>query len=281
MQAEQLKELVDRMPDPDERGMFTENIDKANIEKTIAAIHAGGSDNVAGLVDMLAEPGSEADVKPHYALHCLVNHVLVVGDEAGRKQLCETLAGALGGERPQHVKAFLCQELGWAGRNECVAALAKLLPDENLCGPAAMALVAIRDGTADALRAAWPNVQGDARLHVIHALAALAQPQSAEIFTAALEDSNREIRIAAAAGLADVGDAATADRLLRAADAAQGWERVQLTKSCLVLAERLAETDNRSVAKWIYVELSESRGDDAELHVRQAAQRGLDTLKKT
>ena len=42
--SEQLKALVGQMPDPDGRGMFTENVDKEKIEKAIAAIHAGGDD---------------------------------------------------------------------------------------------------------------------------------------------------------------------------------------------------------------------------------------------
>src|SRR5690242_9237398 len=97
--SEQLKQLVDQMPDPDMRGMYTENIDKEKIDKAIAAIHAGGVENVRGLIDMLGEPGSAPDVKPRYALHCLTNHTLVVKDEAGRKALCEALAAELGGQR--------------------------------------------------------------------------------------------------------------------------------------------------------------------------------------
>jgi HEAT repeat protein len=279
--SEQLKDLVARLPDPDRRGMFTENIDKQRIDEAIAAIHAGGPEFVAGLVDMLGPPGSEADVKPRYALHCLTNHVLVVGDEQGRKRLCETLARQLDSGQPKYVKALLCEELRWAGGGEAVAALAKLLDDDELCAPATMALVAIRDGAVDALRAAWPDAKGQPRLHIIHALAELAEPQSAEAFAAALGDETREIRIAAAAGLAGIGAASAAERLLRAADAAQGWERSQLTKSCLVLAERLAESGNSSAAKRIYKQLAESRGDVAESHVRDAARRGMDVLAKT
>ena len=65
------------------------------IDEAIAAIHAGGAEYVLGLVDMLGEPGSAADVKPRYALHCPTNHVLETDDEPGRKRLGETLAGAL------------------------------------------------------------------------------------------------------------------------------------------------------------------------------------------
>jgi hypothetical protein len=47
------------MPDPDGRGMFTENIDKEKIDKAIALIHEGGRENIEGLIDMLGEPGTK------------------------------------------------------------------------------------------------------------------------------------------------------------------------------------------------------------------------------
>ena len=113
--SEQLKALVGQMPDPDGRGMYTENIDKEKIEKAIASIHGGGRDNVRGLIEMLGEPGSDQDVKPHYALHCLANHTLVAKDENGRRALCEVLCEALTGDHTPYVKGFLCQTLQWAG----------------------------------------------------------------------------------------------------------------------------------------------------------------------
>ena len=93
--SEQLKTLVEQMPDPDGRGMYTENIDKEKIEKAIDAICKGGRANVQGLVEMLGEPGTDEDVKPHYALHCVLNHALVVKDERTRKEFCDVLAGEL------------------------------------------------------------------------------------------------------------------------------------------------------------------------------------------
>jgi hypothetical protein len=65
--SEQLKTLVDEMPNPDGRGMYCTDIDKEKIEKAIAQIHQAGKENVLGLIDMLGEPGSDQDVKPHYA----------------------------------------------------------------------------------------------------------------------------------------------------------------------------------------------------------------------
>lgn len=273
--SDKLKALVDQMPNPDGRGMYTENIDKEKIERTVADIHRGGRENVLGLIEMLGEPGSEENVKPHYALRCLGNHVLIIKDENARRQFAETLASQLGGDLSTYNKAFLCQELQWAGRREAVGALGKLLTDEALCDPAAMALTAIGDGAAEELRRAVPNAKGPCRLAVIDALAALADAGSANVFKEALRDPDREVRLAAGSGLARLGDPGSVDLLIRAADVEPGWERIQQTKHCMVLAEKLAAAGRRSEAGKIYSHLRNTRTDPSEKYIRDAAEKAL------
>ena len=273
--SDQLKALVDQMPNPDGRGMYTENIDKEKIEKAIAAIYKGGRANVQGLVEMLGEPGTEEDVKPHYALHCVLNHTLIVKDDKARKEFCDVLAAELSGNHSDYVKSFLCQTLQWAGRREAVPALGKLLTNEALCDPAAMALVAIKDGAADELRKAVPNVEGKCRLAVIDALAALADPKSGSPLKDALDDEDREVRIAAGAGLAKIGDSSSADLLIKAANVEPGWERIQATKNCMVLAEKLAAAGKQSESQKIYKYLRDTRKDASEKYIRDAAHAAL------
>ena len=250
-------------------------IDKAKIEKAIAAIHAGGKENVLGLIDLLVEPGEGDDVKPHYALHCLGNYLLQIKDEPGRLQFGETLAAELGGSRPKGVQAYLCQELQWAGRKEAVAGLGKVLCDEVLSAPAAMALVAIRDGAAEQLRAALPAAKGKCKLNVVQALGALGDPQSIAAFKAALADDDREIRLAAGWALARLGDADSVELLIKAAGAEPGWERIQATKHCMVLAEKLQAAGKKDAAAKIYLYLRDTRKDPHEKYVRDAAEKAL------
>jgi hypothetical protein len=273
--SEQLKALVDQMPNPDGRGMYCTDIDKEKIEAAIAEIHKGGKDNVLGIIDMLGEPGSDQDVKPHYALHCLINHVLVIKDEKARKEYCDVLAGQLVGDRSKYIRGYLCQELQWAGRKEVCPALGKLLLDEDLADPAAMALVAIKDGAAEVLRAALPQAKGRCRLAILHSLAALGDAQSAGAFQMALKDPDREVRIAAGAGLAALGDPAAVDPLLKAASVEAGWERIQQTKFCLVLAEKLAASGKKADADKIYNQLRASRTDPTEKYIRDAVEKGI------
>ena len=274
--SEKLKDLVAQMPDPDGRGMYTESIDTEKIERAVAEIHQGGPEFVAGLVDMLADPGSAENVKPHYALHCLANHVLVVKDDSGRRQLVEVLCQKLRSDDvAAHNKRYLCELLQWSGRAEADAALGKVLGDEDLVEPAAMALVAIRDGAAEQFRAALPKVEGICRLNCVHGLAALADPRSAAHLREALGDSDRDVRLAAGHGLALIADARDADPLLRAADDAEGWERIQQTQNCLILAERLTAVGKKAEAATIYTRLRDSRNDPSEKHIREAAEKGL------
>lgn len=142
--SEKLADLVARMPDPDERGMYCTNIDKDKIEGAIVDIHNGGRESILGIIDMLVEPGKGDDVKAHYALHCLGLHVCNIGERRARRRFGATLASQLGGDRPKAVQAYLIQELQWFGGREALERLTALVDDKDLAQPVAMALEAIR-----------------------------------------------------------------------------------------------------------------------------------------
>ena len=268
--SEKLSSLVARMPEADDRGMYTENIDKDKIEEAVAAICKGGRANVPGLVDMLGEPGSDQDVKPHYALHCVANHALITGDERARKELSNALASELDGDRSDYVKRFLCQELQWVGGEECTEALGRLLLNEALVEAATSALVAIRKGAAEQLRQALPKAGGRCRLNVVQGLGAVEDRESIDALKQALDDPDCEVRLAAGWGLARMGDAGSVDLLIRAADVGPGWERIQSTKHCLVLAENLRSAGNKAAAEKVYSHVRNTRTDPSERYLREA-----------
>ena len=266
--SDELRKLVDQFPADIAR-------DKEAVEAATAALAKGGRESVLGLISLLGEPGQDA--KPHFALHCVVNHALVVRDEDLRKAACLAIASQLENAALLAVnREYLCQELQWAGRDEACPPLGKAVLDGAVTDAASAALVAIGgERAAGQFRAALPNATGRARLNVINALAALADPKAGDAFKAALGDEDREVRMAAAAGLGRLGSPESVEVLVAAADAAEGWERTQVTKSCLVLAEKLAAAGNRGAARKIYGHLYRTRTDRRELHVRDAAMRGL------
>ena len=246
-----LKRLVAEMPDPDQRGLYCTDIDKAKIEKAIAEMHKRGREAVIGLIDMLVEPLEVDDVQPvkaKYALHCLAVHLCIIGDDNARREFCLTLASQLGGKRPKAVQAYLVQELQTAGGKEVVGTLGRLLTDETLCEPAARALVAIGDGAADQLRSALATAAGKCRLTIIQNLGVVGDAASAAALRRAVGDKDAGIRLAAGWALANIGDEGAVDLLLRAAGTAEGWERIQMTKACLLLAERLQAGGTKTAA---------------------------------
>lgn len=273
--SEQLRTLVAQLPDADGSGRYTENIDKEAIEATIAAIHQGGVAFVAGLVEMLDEPGTPENLKPHYALHCLANHVLVIQDDQARQDLVRVLCDKLDdAELATHNKEFLCQTLQWSGRQEACEPLGRCLRDEGLVQAASMALVAIGHGAAGTLRATLPELTGTCRMHALYALASLADPQAAGDLQDALQDDDCEIRIAGGLGLAKLALPDSAPPLLAAADRASGWERIQQSHYCMLLAEGLLAAGESAAAAKIYQHIRETRGHD-EAHLREAAEKAL------
>ena len=268
----ELKALVDQMPDPDGRGLYSK-IDKEKVDKAVAEIHKGGREAVLGVIDLLGQPGPGLDFKPHYALHCLALLVGGLADDAPRRAFAEALASQLGGERPKPVQAYLCQELQWAGAKESVPALGKLLGDAELCEPAARALAAI--GDAEQLLAAMPGATAAIRLTLVQNLGVVRGEKAVEALRKAVADPDADVRAAAAWALANLGDAGSADLVLKAADAHQGWERIQETKACLLLAEQLLAAGKKAEATKIYTHLRDTRTDESEKYIREAAERGL------
>lgn len=274
-----LTELVNRLPDPDERGLLS-NIDKEIVDNVTLKIHKSGRRGLIALIDMLVEPGKADDVKPRYALHCLAVYVCKLNEEGPRRSFAKVLASQLGGDRPKAVQKYLIQQLQVAGGKEVAPALGQVLLDEQLCESAAQALVAIGEGAAGQLRSALPKVEGKSRLTIIQNLGVVRDAESVSALKIALGDKDREIRLAAGWALANIGDAGSVDLLLKAADAEGTYERIKSTKACLLLAEKLVAAGKKDPAVRIYKHLHETRSGSDEDYVCDAANKGLAAATK-
>ena len=288
-----IAELVSKLPDPDENGLLS-NIDKESVENVIAEIHKAGRDGIVGLIDMLVEPGKADDVKPRYALHCLAVYVCKLKDKKHRRAFAEILASQLDRDRPKQIKGYLIRQLQVAGGEEVAGALGKFLLDEELCEYAAQALVApaasrLRskpaggDGAAEQLAAlaagqlrdALPNAKGKCRLTVIQNLGVVRDRKSVDALKQALGDEDRDIRLAAAWGLANIGDPGSVDIVLRAADVQDPYERIKAAQACLLLAENLLAAGKKKDAMKIYAHLRDTRTDPVEQYLREVAEGAL------
>ena len=274
-----LAELINRLPDPDEQGLLS-SIDKETVDGVVSEINEGGQKSISGLVDMIVEPGGGDDVKPRYALHCLAVQMCKPDEEKSRRVFTETLAMQLGGDKPKAVQTYLIQQLQVAGGKEVVPALGKMLSDEELYEPAAQALVAIGDGAAEQLRNTLSKVKGKMKLTIIQNLGVVRDSESVEALKKALGNNDREIRLAAGWALANIGDAGSADLLLKAADVEGVYERFTAAKACLLLAERLLDADKKDQAEKIYTHLRDTRSGPDEAYIRAAAEKGLAAVNK-
>lgn len=278
---EEIKRLVDQIPDPDEGGSYA-NLDMNKVEqigKVVAQLHKGGRDSVLGLIDMLAEPGKGDDIKARFALHLLAVHVTRKGNEQARSEFAQAVASQVGGDRPKAVQIYLIERLQLTGIKAIVGTLGKALLDLELCDPAARALTSIRDGAAEQLLLALSKVRDSQRLSIINSLAVLRAEEAADAFRKALNDGDPDTRIAAAWGIARIADASAAEMILKCAGAHKGWERINETDSCLALAENLVAAGKKNDATAIYAHLKKTRTDPSERHIYKTAAQGMMTAR--
>ncbi|HEY2951316.1 MAG TPA: HEAT repeat domain-containing protein [Verrucomicrobiae bacterium] len=252
--------------------------DPSAAEKIFTEILAGGRASIVELLGLLREPGDAdyTNYKAGYVLHGLVIYAGSTGREKERRLLVDTLASQLGGAKySKAVQGFLIRELRVLGGKEAAGALGQHLLDDELCGDATQALLTIRDGAAPQFRNALEKSKGRNRVMIVQALGVLRDTGSAAALKRALTDDDREVRRIAAWALANLGEASAADALLKSADSAEGWERTEATRHCLLLAERLAATNQKPQAVRIYTHLRDTRNDPAESHIRETAERAL------
>jgi HEAT repeat protein len=271
MKPEQLAALVAKFPAPSPLDAKLAEPDKAAMDAALAELLRGGRDAVTGLVALLARSG---DNRIRHTLHALATHVCGLKDEAKRREFAEALANTLGGKAPPEVRQFVVRTLQLVGGPEVAAALGGQLLDATCGEDAALALVAIRTGATEQFRAALGKTSGRVRVAVVQALGTLRDAMAAELLRPLVTDENLDVRLAAGWALAQIGDAASTDLLLKAADAT-GYERTKATNSCLLLAENLLAAGKKAEAKHIYTRFLNTRPDESERHVRDAANRGL------
>jgi HEAT repeat protein len=282
MIAHELQSLVDRMPEPDSRGILS-NVDRDAVLRALGEIHAAGKESIAALVEKLVEPGKGDDNKARYALHGLALYVCGLGNRPHnndeRQAFAKALAATLDTDRPSAVKEFVLRELQVCGGREVVESIGKHLAEPALSDAAAAALVAIGGDTAAVeFRRLLSSAQGRMRLIAVQNLGVLRDKQSVDALTKATTDADAEVRTAACWALANIGDSAGIDACLKAAEKATGYERIQAGKNRLLLAERLRDAGRKADAQHVYGHVRITSGDQSEAYLREIAERALATL---
>ena len=144
-----IEELLGRMP-------VRDSLEARWVFSSLAAM---GQTGVWEICTRLRQPGITATAQAEYALQGIASYVTRPGREADRVNFVSALGKSLGA-------AVACRECvlrhtsvsRWPGRAEAIPLLSRFLADEQLCEPAAQAMVAIRDRCAGPFLRCFPGV---------------------------------------------------------------------------------------------------------------------------
>lgn len=271
--VERVRDLVGKFPVPAKKDGKLAEVDKVATDATLAELLKDVDGSVAGLVGLLAV--KDADSQARHTLHALVMKVGEGKETTARQATAKALAATLGQAKSKDIQGFVIRQLHLIGDEKQAPAIGKFLLDGEIGDSAAQALLAIRSGAGEQFRQALSKAEGKQRAQLVQGLGTLKEKAAAEELRKLLDDKDSDLRLLVAWALANVADAGAAERMLKLADDAKGYERNNLTDSCLLLAENLVAGGDKKSARQIYTHLHETRTDKAERFLKEAAARGL------
>jgi hypothetical protein len=269
--------IVDKLPDADRPGTESKFTGPAPDEakKLVASVLSGGREAILELAELVRDANGkgEKNYKPGYLLHAIALGVGEKGRDKERKVFTTAIASLLGGVNPPPAaQAFLLRELQCAGGPEVVKAIASLLDKPGIWEHAVSALVSIRTGSGEQLRNALAGASGRRRLVFLQALGTLRDVGSTRALSEATKDKDENTRLAAARGLARIATPACIEPVINAAQKAKAWEKIQLNKAGLLLAENLAAAGKKDKAREACNLLINVNPEEDELYIREIAE---------
>jgi HEAT repeat protein len=252
---ERIADLVAKMPAED-----------SEQERQIMNALVGlGPGSVLDICKMLAPPGEVDDSQARFALHGLVIHVCRPEAGAGRQMVEAALIEALKSVSESNIQAFIIRQLELAGTETSVATLSAYLADDQLCAPAARALVEIgTDSAKESLWKALSSAQGRARETLISSLGVLGYEKAAKDILKYVESEDPATRMTALWAVAKIADPSADKVLARALEQESGLKRAKVASFYLHYAERLAEKGGKSRGAKICRKVLKRKGDYAE-----------------
>ncbi|MBN1418996.1 MAG: DUF1080 domain-containing protein [Planctomycetes bacterium] len=250
---------------------------KAADGQAIAAkIVALGPEAIETICGMLADPETGGDAKARFALHGLALYVTRPNAEAERAMFAGKVLEALAAEGRPEVKAFLVEQLQLAGKDEAVDALGKLLCDDRLGDPAALALTRIGTPKAAAALAGALGAAKDRRLvAIVQALGVLRAQGAAKDLLALAKRGDPTLHRTALRAIANIGDASGAEVLAKAAGPDGDADRAFATDQLILFARRRAEAGAKDECAKICRDVIAAQDDAGEAHVVCAALRTM------
>ncbi len=237
---------------------------------TMAGLGENGLMEIAG---MLAPPEMANDAAVRFAVGGFSNFVMATGQQENRLLCQKAWCRALETETDREIKSFLIAQLQVVGDNLAIPCLEKYLLTDQLCDPAARALVAIHTAESGrALYEAVDKVQGSSLISVTEALGDM-QYTAAEAKIAALAVSpDMKLRKVALYALARLGLPQSGTLLYDAAlKSGMIYEPSQATSSYLLWINRLIQNGNKTLADKRCIDLLKNCMADNQVQTRAEA----------
>ena len=278
-----VKALVEQMPEVDKPGTPSKFTGPAwsEAETVYQKLLAGGDATLQQLLALVKDPADPAfeNYKAEYVLHGLVVYVGRAEQAKNRERLAQLLARAMNDAAVHKAtRGLFIRELQWIAGPAQVNDLLKLVGDDELGLYAQASLEALGKPALPALLRCLSQVKGRHLVGVIQALGRWEAKEAAAPLRRLLLHADRDVRLAAGWALARLGDATDANRLLLIADGGDDWEKPQMTKACLLLAEKLTATGKMREAIKIYQHLQRTRTHPKEQYIKEAAEKALAAL---
>ena len=218
---------------------------QAEYNKLINDLSSTGEEGVLMLINKINAPGKGSNSNVDYALSGLTHYVMAKGEENARLATANAYLKALDKVSDRETKAFIIRQLQLLGKDECVDTLASYLNDENLSGPAARALSAIRTDNAKKVlvaslmrRSGTPKTQKD----IIRAIADVQIADAENVLKAMLGSSDENMQKEVLYALSRVGSKASLSDLAAVAEkAGYKMEKTGANEAYIALIKRVLE----------------------------------------
>ncbi|MDQ4139599.1 MAG: HEAT repeat domain-containing protein, partial [Bacteroidota bacterium] len=230
----------------------------------------------AGLVDMakmLVPPGKGDNSKIQYALGGFSYYVTQSNRENLRAMAANAYVKALDQVTDPVNKTFLIFQLQMVGKDEAVAALVKNLSNDQVCGPAARALVKINTASArSALLNALSQAQGTCQLSLVEALGDSRDAAAVPAISKLASSSDEKMKKVALFALANIGDPAAEPVLAAEAEKANyAYQNANATAAYLRWAETMLAAGNKAPVEKMAQTLLDKTTQDNQVPTRIAA----------
>jgi hypothetical protein len=240
----------------------------ANAEATAAL----GESGVTGMLLALQPNGTADNTKIYDAINGLSYYVTQASKEQWRAMAARAYSKALSQLTDKYNQAFIISQLQIIGKDDAVPALKKYLTDDQLCDPAARALVKVNTPLSKAaLLNALTGAEGERRLTLVEAIGDSKNAAAAGKIAALLGQDKKLDKVALYA-LANIASPVSAKAMGSAAGKAGfTYDESNATSSYVLYLSNLAKKGSAATAGPLANKLLENAAKAGQVQTQTAA----------